>query len=335
MKKRPRLESFISNLFSKTLMLGSFSLAALGIGLNINKANAQIPPENRPFSSLEDSLERILKPKQEETSMFNPYDTSWDAYEDRVIKNYMNIPLQGSYEESIPLTYRNDTVAYFRIYAGFRDTSQQNIDFFWGIEGTGESSNGCLIRAFIGQSRIITIYNEGVYPEQEEEWSKEQSCYGQDLSNDSLYKFNLLGSYQKRLVKFGMNIEKKLFTSSTGLLHVAKSLIDLPIEGINFITMEDLVGQLELKYAGDYREPIVGEDIILFPPLGLFNSYGIKARNERIAWRSTKHRRPLKVYLEVELVRSVLYEGLWKFVNFGMGKHIVRTFDIPQRTETK
>jgi hypothetical protein len=247
----------------------------------------------------------------------------------------MNVPLYLYYKDSVPLLDRSDTVAYFMIYAGFRDTTEQNLDIFTGFVGTGKSSRGYLKKLSQGITRIILIYNAGVYPEQEEEWCKEQTCFGQRMRNDSLYKSNLLGTYQTKLIKLGTDIEKKLFSSSTGLLHITKSLMDLPLDIINFATRGNLPGELETEYGSQYKEPITAEEIWIYPMLGFMNTYGIKARDTRVAWKSTQRRRPLKVYIEAKLQRTWIHKGVLKYADFGLGKPIVRTLDVPQRSETE
>ncbi len=321
MKKRFSLNSVIST----SILFGS-----LVFGFNLARAQ----PIHSPVPSLEDSLNKIWEKPPVNNSAIIP-DDSWDRYCDSVIRDYMNVPLYLSYKESIPLLDRTDTVAYFMIYSGFRDSTEQNLDVFTGFVGTGESSRGYLKRLSQGVTRVIVIYNEGVYPEQEEEWCKEQTCFGQDMRNDSLYKSNLLGTYQTKLIKLGTDIEKKLFSSTTGLLHIAKSLIDLPLDIVNFATRGNFPGELETEYGSQYKEPITAEEIWIYPMLGFMKTYGIKARDTRVAWKSTRRRRPLKIYIETKLQRTWIHEGLLKYADFGLGKPIVRTLDVPQRSETE
>jgi hypothetical protein len=324
MERGSSLDTLLTS--SSKILFGSLLVTGLIGGISPIRAQEY---QRNTEKYISESLETTC-PVIQEKDVIDP----WDYYCDSTIREYMNVPLYCSYDELIPLTdEEGQTVAYFRIYAGFRNPEEQNMDIFLGFVGSGYSSKGNLKKLSMGVTRAVVVYNEGVHPEQEEEWCKEQTCFGQRIRDDSLQKSNLKGDYQRNLIKIGVDFEKKLLSSSSELLHIAKSALDLPLEGINFVTKNELPGKLETDYGAQYKEPITAEDIYIYPQLGLLDSYGVKARNIRVGYKSTKKRRPLKLYLQVKLQRTWIHEGLLKYLDFGLGEPIIRTLDIPPRSE--
>lgn len=284
------------------------------------------------------TFEQLAKAHQRGINFYPEYENRWDHYCDSTIREDMNIPLQLSYSESIPLVENGYTFAYLKIYAGFRNEEEQNMDCFVGLVGTGNSSEGNLKKTTIRYMRAVAVYKQGVYPEQEEEWSKEQMCFAQIMGNDSLVKVNLKSKHQIKLFKWDIDLEKKLFSSSSGLLKIAKSAWDLPFDFLNFVTMEALPGQLETQYGSLYREPIIAEEIYQSQPVAFWEFRAIKDIHNRLSWKSTRRRRLSKLYLEIKLQKALMEDGVLKIVDFGLGDPaegglIKRTLDIPQRQE--